>query len=544
MSENTTEHRPISPINQELHEAVNDVSALGPLVIEAVFANEPIDTELYLADDLRVEVAVSKDELVRPIYTVAGRRVAFRNRQEIVDYEGETITMLGDKTEPPLDMNDFFEESPAKEKSKRRAKCDATKNFNARHSTSTDTPENILIIPNTVSGLLEAAVMLGRSDLQGLRGEVVAGRYDNPALTEITDSIIGAIEIDDNGRRRERKDTSGLAIVLAALTGDAEAERIVSFKKQAVRSLEEQRVRDIASDRVSHQQKLETEKEDLPLSHMALVHVTGHGAHINSAGEVEIFPTGQYDELVGRSTVHFTVNSVVCPRGGVVDALSAWAADNTIIIGSLPDIMAATGKKPDSLNGVDTWFSLSPGEPVRIPGATIIEPTRDGEDVISVSDNHIKILIKDSYSDAEEERVSELAKQYNGYSPTGDTKMTLQATAVQMALSRRGITPDERCAPSTDGHGMADPALDGRISAVARTLGVRSEQHFSGPEYNVEREGWTTLGDIIDERDPFDANYVHTGYAPLSAVRWMALRGAFWVSTEKYEEETDEYSFR
>lgn len=542
MIETQPQDYPIAEIRQEpkldnVEATLDNVEAtlLGPMALGVTLAETPVRTERFLTESLCIEREVSVDGFVRPVFRIAGRRVAFRNRQELVDYPGETVTILGNETEPPLDMNNLLTEATEIEKSERRAKCESIINFNTEHNIKIDSPEKILIVPNTVLGLLEASVVLGRADLKALHDEVAAGNYGNPALAEITDGIIGVIALDDEGKPVPEYDTSNYAIVLAALVGEEEAQRIVNFKKLAVREIEERRVYKIAERKQSQQ----LDSEPLPLNHTALVHVTSHGVHVNGDGEVEIFPTGQFDELVGRSTVHYTINSVVCPRSGIMDETTAWAADNSVIIGLLSDVMAATGRKPDTLKGVDTWYSLNPGESVRIPRATIIEPTKEGEDVISVSGSRIKILIKDSYSEKETDLIGKLAREYKGFSPIEDTKMVLQATAVQIALSRLGIAPDERCAPSADGYGMADLALENRILATAIELGAQNAGHFSGPEFNVETNGWRAFdsafrGDMLAPSDHI-SNYV--GLAPLAALRWMVLRGALPAIPQKFQEE-------
>lgn len=450
---------------------------------------ERIDSTKYVTEVLKKNPEV-RDTYgrPRPTYEVGGRTVVFRNRMEIVDISGIGVTAVAVDSVPPFDISTL--------RNPEKYPIDELNEFN--RSRALDSSGNILSVPNTPLGIVETAVVLGAESAVSLRDKLLEGNYSDPACKEFVDGLLGVLTINDAGNALESYDTDGYAVMLGSLMGDVDARRAVRFKLDALRRLEIERKQNIREqdERYVHerQERGVPLPEPLSLEKMFVVHSTSHELEFDEKGNAIFRPAGQYkeSEIVPTASWHVTINSSVFTHTW---ANGAWGAQNRLVIAPLLGVMRETQDRLEVLDGVDTWFVVSPGEEVKVPSPIIIEATDSGEELIRREGNKVKFLFKKQYSEAERRQIDLLAHQYGavnvddmkGSGTTGAD--TLKEACLQMVLAEKGLSIQERDRPATDGHGMASSALAERVLAAAYNLGVRSGAHFHHPEDRFENQG-------------------------------------------------------
>lgn len=361
--------------------------------------------------------------------------------------------------------------------------------------TFSENQENFTVVTNTPEGLLAAAEQITtdpsrKKYLSELSAKMKAGDCLDPAVADCIDGTLASISIGDDGRPLDYYDTDGFAVTLAALSGDAEAQAMVAAKRDALHSLEADRVARVSETyQKSYRQRAETGEaaEPLPLDQIALIHSTAHMITRDKDGTVMLVPAGQKrEDGFPRASLHFTANSRVYAHAQAQDT---WGIHDKLIVSNLAGVMEASAKKPENLYGVDTWFTVSPGESIKLPDAIIVESATDGE-MLAESEGSITFLAKEVYSDAELASISQLA---------GETQLThtgmfsspaeiLKEIALRRAMYKSGIPYELQDTPSTDGHGMANAHLGDRMASTALQLGVRSGKHFETAEYQMEMD--------------------------------------------------------
>lgn len=432
--------------------------------------------------------------LIRPTYEIGSRTVAFRNRMELVDLSGRAVTVVGAGDVKP------FSELP-QDWEGAREKIEKVNSFSLEHST--DSPENVLIVPNTPLGIVDAAVMLHESDeLLGLQQKLREKDYTDPQVLDLVDGILALTSVDDEGRPRDYVDVDGYAVALAALTGDKDAEGCFVSKRESLRAIEADRKSRLA-DSMRRSAAEMPSVNPLPIEKTFLVHSTSHPIEFDGA-EAVFKPAGQHEETeyVPRATWHATINSNVFPHA---QAEGAWGRDNHIVIAPLGDAMRATGDKLSSLDGVDTWFTVGPGESVRLPSPTVIEPVGHGDELVQRDGNTIRVLVKDKYTPDQQRQIRNMIERFHAgsYAPTfpsNEDAVTLKEAVVQMVLEERGVGRYERDNPSQSGHGLDNHALASRITAEAARLGVGTGTHFNNMISTAEKDiGWWRVLDATKQ---------------------------------------------
>jgi len=453
---------------------------------------ESIDSAKYVSEVLKKNPEVRDNhDRPRPTYEINGRTVVFRNRMENVDIPNNGVTVVAAATVRPLSISSLKKDV----QEQYRQPLAEVNSFNQKHAN--DSEGNILSVPNTPLGIVEAAIMLGAENVMPLRDKLLRGEYADPECQKLVDGLLGATTVDDNGEALERYDTDGFAVVLSSLAGNESARRIVETKSVALIRLEAERKQYNKEKGEQYirerQEKGNPLPESLPIEKMFMVHSTSHELEFDEQGNAIFIPSGQYEEtgIVPRASWHVTINSGVFPHAKSDDA---WGAQNRLVVAPLTEVMRETPRL-EVLDGVDAWVVVSPGEQVKVPSPTIIEATTSGEELVQRHGNTVRFLLKEHYNEDEQQQIALLAGQYgaisidsiNGKDTLGAD--TLKEACLQMVLSEKGLSREERDRPATDGHGMANNLLAQRIMATAYTAGIRSGPHFHQLENNIEDQG-------------------------------------------------------
>lgn len=459
---------------------------------------------------------------LRPEFSIAGRRVVFKNRMEKVALDNRAVTIVGAESTAPvqlkkmyagteaiLDNNSVVSEEAQLQIHGQLVEDDLREEqvihdldeYNRAHSEKADEPENVLVVTNTPLGLIEAAIILGNSDLQPIADLMKSGKYSDPDCIEIIDNMIAAMAISDEGTASEKYDTDGLALALAAMTGNADARAVIALKRGGLESVEKSRLQAIQEQSLKAKAGYEIQGiEPLPLDHMFLVHSTAFMPEIQDDGSLAIYPTGRYVGDVPRASVHFTINSNVFPHA---QANGAWGAENSIIIAPVNETIQQNGK-PRALEGVDTWFTVNPGEPLRIPESTLVVPVSESEHLVEQTGNVVRVLTRAEYTPQEQAQIVDFMRQVGmveagpeNQVSRGITAKELREAVVRQVLQARGVQQSECDSPSQDGHGMTNSMLANRIHATAANLGIESGTHFNFPEAGLEKSSYALLKHMI-----------------------------------------------
>lgn len=491
--------------------AKHSVMEESPGVVEFV-EKAPMLTEVLIQERLKKDES-SVDELgiKRPEFTIGDHQVVFRNRQEMPTFNSKDIAVIGAEVSPPLptlklnsegvfvvrDVTDIIE-------------------YNKEHTLPIEAAEGkTLVVTNTVEGIVRAAKELTddesrRTQLAALEEAVKGGDYTSPQSLDSVDDILAAITIDDEGKLRDEYDTDGFALVLAAFSGDAEAKAIVDKKRSAL--LEGQAAYDRENDRENlvRAESVFGAIEQLPLTEMALVHSTAYPIERDNNGNIILQAASQKrDDKLPRATLHFTVNSQVASNDG-----GEWERSNKLIVGNLAKSIDASHRNPYVLDGVDTWFTLNPGESIKLPDALVVEGVVDGQ-LVEDSVEGVKYLDKEVYTAEERSEIGRLSVDlgidtslYSGEDQTGDL---LKEVALKRALLRQGVPLYAQDSPSGSGHGMTNIHLASRIQKTAAQIGAGWGSHFNHAESYFEKNVTNAMNGPIHAPPESGSGYFRGG---------------------------------
>lgn len=190
--------------------------------------------------------------------------------------------------------------------------------------------------------------------------------------TRLLDEIAASISIDKRGRMSQNEDTAGYAHVLSSLMGDQDATRLVSLKRKSLYS-ELDKIKQIKQKEA----RANPQDTDATWDDKVFIHSTARGVNIDKKGNALIYSAGDATrgtpDSVPRSTVHTTINAPVESHMG-----GQWGNENQLIVGNAKKVLSSNNS-PSILNVTDTAFPLSPGQPLRIPNASVVTPVSDAE---------------------------------------------------------------------------------------------------------------------------------------------------------------------
>lgn len=456
--------------DEEFYPHQNDLGS-AEFVAEALLARDVVDTE-----------GVS-----RPAYTINGHEVVFRTRQESPTFDDSDVMVPGGESVYPVEHQAWDETTGEYSKTDESA----VRAYVDTHQEVADR----MVVTNTPEGILLAAALLAESTdeqarLQDLAESFSTGRSWTDDQREALDTILAAVSVNDKGEVGPYLDMSGWALALAALSGNTEAKQIVDAKRAGL--VESERVRASDPTRAERLAAFQAERgieasEPIPLEQLALVHSTSYEIQRDEDGSIILRSAGQQrEDKLPRASLHFTLNSRV---GSVIEngTQHDWDNSNKLIVANLKKAVDESRTLPNRMAGMDTWFTLNPGEALKLPGALLVErveATPSGE-VVEVTDSGVLYVEKDDYTTEEKQLLYELGVKYK-------TSGAMDV-ALRIAMERVGVPVELMDNPSDDGHGMFSNEIGSRVDATATMLGLPGGKHFESPEAHMESEAFYNM---------------------------------------------------
>lgn len=391
----------------------------------------------------------------------------------------------------------------------------------------------------------------------GLLAEAVRVRPDDPRLAELLeniqnqtytyvelgllDDIAAAVSIGADGQMAPRNQTEGFALVLAALVGNEKARELVDKKREAYLEYIKQRREEYSQgiERWKQENKDMEPVEPIEWGDIAFVHSTGHEFVRREDGTVELRPysyhTAGTELSWPRATIHFTTNAEVESH-----VFGSWSKSNRLIVENGQNFVDSNGN-PANMNSTDTWWSLNPGEALKLTVATVVEPTADLEDIFvdDVEHKTVKYLDKPEYTDEERRSIYKLLKETeikstypekdweyfsSRYSDPGQDELealkgheseSLRKFALGAAMKQQGIDSKPL---KLEQWSTNSPIFDRRYTALARELEISAGIHMSNAEQSIEESGKATEDDEISQHNIFT-------YGKLQAQRTVVAHG-------------------
>lgn len=192
------------------------------------------------------------------------------------------------------------------------------------------------------------------------------------------------------------------ALLYAASRGDqGAAEKLDDLAARGRKVVEQERKKILDAERERADKRraaISAERmDDLGLDDLFVVHETKYETQTDENGDIILRPHGDYEMLdedgnpkidkdgipfdFYRDSIHFAVNHVV--DGHVMRASSG---DSNVIIVPLRSVVEANQGSLDTMYTVDTYFTPSPGQPLKLPGAIVIKNTGQSSLSKEVSD--------------------------------------------------------------------------------------------------------------------------------------------------------------
>ena len=438
-------------------------------------AIDPTDQQLalleadYVTEVLQKTEVQDLDAIPHPVYTVAGRRVAFRNRNELAAFE-QPWAAIALESSPPLNVGGNEQVSAARWREYGEKAADPA-------------AAELMIVSVTPQGLMAAAEQFGSSNAEALRASRQAiqnGEYDETALGVI-DGMLAGLVIDDAGNMRNKYDTDGYALVLAGLTGDEVAAALIRNKVAALYAYKAAEAStDVAELRRHIEENAALYPESIKPQHIALVHSTEHELSHDATGTLVLKAASQHrDDQLPRATLHFTVNGQVTSHLG-----GQWSDKNKLIVTNLQNILDADGL-PQCMNAVDTYYALDPGQSLRLPGAKVIESRTDQTELVAADGDHVTYKDRQAYSDQEKAEITALARRYRVRTDeyNGDYSTLLREVTLRQTLESVGVETFVIAGP----HYSDNDQFDKAYTRLASELGVGNNGlHASSGNSSIE----------------------------------------------------------
>ena len=388
----------------------------------------------------------------------------------------------------------------------------------------------------TPESLLSEAIVLNPNDPK-LKSMLSNFKNKNFGKDEVSllDDIAAAMAINKQGEFSPQEKTSGLALVLASLSGDEQARTSVGVKKQAFyRKVEEARKKEIERNKA-----IQVDSEAASLDELAFVHSTRHKIDRGPDGTVTLKPAAHHrlgtEESYPRSSVHFTINSKVEDH-----VMGSWDAANKLIVTSGRKVIDANNN-PAALRSVDTFWEIGPGENMILRNASVVSPHNnqsiykrelvnrgianpDGTLPFLVDDaarNDVLYFTKATDEYTNDDRIRIL--QDLGRSPDearalattiqGQENSLLEKEALKRAMQQQKVAAE----PETLGQWgyNYNKDLDARIGALAQKRGISGEIHAGTPSAQLEKSALMPMG---YDYNRFDGSNINS-------YRWLIASG-------------------
>lgn len=320
-------------------------------------------------------------EFKRRVYKYNGLTFSFRGREELpivpIIQEAESILLGSTPIRiSPKDFGNYTEEVQGKNYDVKEA----------RH----------FIATKDIHGVIALAQLLNPDDglLISSVNEIKDGIYSSKVL-EIIDSLIACnwiSEVDTTWKSEIGKSGADAeAVVIASLLGDEEAVEYVKQQKQKLSILDKIREGRRIADLEPQWQYLE--RFPAPkISDLVGVHATKYRPRETNDG-FEIPTTGEATNWTYlRNTCHISLNHKVRSHLG-----GNWNLTPFTIIAPFELMLQANGN-PTAIDELDTWWVRNPGETLKFPNASLVEPGTPPEGQLFVIGNHKTIFKGESYT--------------------------------------------------------------------------------------------------------------------------------------------------
>jgi hypothetical protein len=343
-----------------------------------------------------------------------------------------------------------------------------------------DAPEHILV-EQSAYGLFSLLERLDpdNSHWKAEREAVQANEYDDEALLLIDiATALNAAYLKTNPRS-EHQPPIGEAIVIAALMGDQQAQRLA---QEAVRIQESEEQEAEHTSILKWQAEIEKRQDIEPYKpeDIVVVHTTSYKPESSQEGyEVRVT-----HDATGypRSTVHTALNHKVESH-----IFGNWDNKDYVLVSGFDSMLAANGS-PNSINGADTWWTRNPGEKLLFPNATLIGPgetagelfvrTEDGQVFYKTSGFTSEDIVKagELFGQTIEEQIKKSLVDESNREIGVETSEAqhIIANAIRDALVRKEITEVRGKPLLTQSDDKYMPTnVQGRLNAMAARLGLK-----------------------------------------------------------------------
>jgi hypothetical protein len=341
------------------------------------------------------------------------------------------------------------------------------------------------------AGILKKAIELHPEDskLKEILTNIESQEYGDEELL-LLDEIAASVAIDEQGQFAHYAQTEGFALILAALSGNQEARDKVDSKLEAYYKLNKER-QESEKQSVLNSERNEYYKDVEPITwgEVAFVHSTKFDIDRDETGSVILRPhahhTENTDKPYPRATLHFTTNAEVENH-----LFGSWSKSNRLIVTNGQNLVDANGL-PAKMNTIDTYWSINPGQPLKLEGASVVEPRSDLDTLFKDDkDNHtVSYLDKQEYTDKERLeilKIREIATLDRIYDNPVDREDALKRFLDYLTLENTFIAENAE-------------KLKGNESAILRRMALQAAMKQQGVTTGPLRlEQWSTNSQSFD----------------------------------------------
>ncbi|MFH1863797.1 MAG: hypothetical protein ABIJ85_02735 [bacterium] len=324
-------------------------------------------------------VEVDQSGFKRRVYKYGDVTFSFRGREEmpiIPTINSSRTELLG--SEPIHADKSSFEE------------------YKRSLETQNETAEKTcLLVSKDIQGVIELAIKLGAKDewLAKTLDEVKGRIYGVKAL-DLMDQLIVCNWVKEDGSVWEDSygGSKAEALVVASLLGDTGSRDYINVQLDKMLDLDKKREQEFREKWKEAWDYSEEHFDPPNIDELAAVHATKYlpksypnGYEIPTTADA----TG-YEHV--RNTIHITLNHKVRSHLG-----GNWEMTPYTIVGRFDQMLKENGK-PRGIDLYDTWWVRNPGEALKFPGASLVEPGTPPSELLFVFKERNTIFKGGSYT--------------------------------------------------------------------------------------------------------------------------------------------------
>jgi hypothetical protein len=413
----------------------------------------------------------------------------------------------------------------------------------------------VTTVETTPEGLLSAALGLSPNNRNI---STMLDNFKNNKLGQeeytFLDDISASVSINSKGIDPGVEKTDGFAMVLAALSGDKNAKKIIEYKRKKFYDLVEK----AKASNKSHRDASEYKPKEGPVdpASVPVIHSTGYSVTRDKNGDVILNPYGDFnigtDKAVPRGSLHTTLYAPVESH-----LMGQWDASQTRIVSSLENMTQANGL-PYNVNATDTWWQVNPGQGLTVPNPSIIRSFKDSkayrEELIRRGllqptemtpplsvDSGLKEVLhlqKEAYNSVERLQISRIAREMGlarEVVPGQETAM-LQEIALRYAKQQQGVDPSKA---RMEQWGLNSEDLNQHIYRIAQQYGVDSGIHSGSHPELLEK---ILMRESASKNQNGIPSFSKLFVDSLEAIRMATRHGRFKTEIEKIKDPFDEFA--